>query len=605
MRIHRQKIIAFSITFFLSVFSCYAQKSNYFERLKDYEIQLSHADFIDSIASIPYSIMTDDLHTSEIWMRTGLTYAQKTNNNRGNADITSRLATVFYLQGKYDSSTYYNLEAIRMYDYLKLDIKKGEALCGLGYQTKRRDLNQAFAYFREGIYLLEKHHANESAKSSAYDNYGVLFEMRTDRDSANYFYTEALKRKVAANDSIGIPYSYNKIAQLNLIQKKFDIAHEYFDKAYEIRKHLNDGFGIAENETFYGDLYLASEDWDTAIDWYKRSIISAEKLKYPMLVQYNYDQLVLSYEKSGRYKEALEAAIKSATLKDQLLNEKNSRAIIELEERYKSAEKDRSISELKREATEKKLTIYIVIATSVILLLALFLYIINAKRKARAAKDAAIIEERESGLRAVFDATEDERKRIAKDLHDGLGQQLSGLRLSWEGLENKITEQAPEQAERLQKLTAILDEACAEVRSISHTMMPKVLQEKGLLSAIEEMVRKSLGLTSIHFQIEHFKVENTRFQERIELSVYRICQELVNNIIKHSKATEVTIQLMCNKGHLILIVEDNGIGFNPQQDKDGIGMMNISSRLNTIKGKADIEAGPECGVVATIRIPVE
>ena len=132
-----------------------------------------------------------------------------------------------------------------------------------------------------------------------------------------------------------------------------------------------------------------------------------------------------------------------------------------------------------------------------------------------------------------------------------------------------------------------------------------MLQEKGLLAAIEEMVRKSLGITTIHFQIEHFKVENVRFQERIELSLYRICQELVNNIIKHSKASEVAIQLMRNKSHLILIVEDNGVGFNKQQNKDGIGMMNISSRLSTVKGEAEIEPGPERGVVATIRVPVE
>jgi len=586
-------------------FSLYSQKENYFNQLAIYESQVSKSDFLDSLSAIPYATMVDELLLSEQWLKKGLVQSHGIINKEKEAALIGKLATVFYLQGKYDSSTYYNLEAIKMYDYLKMEVKKGEVLCELGYQTKRRDLDQAFKYFREGIYLLEKNNADESSKSHAYDNYGVLFEMRNDLDSAGYFYNEALKRKEAEKDSVAIPYSLNKIAQLNLIHKKFDVAKTYFDKAYEMRKHMNDEFGIAENETFYGDLFSASGDWNKAVDWYEKSTISSKKLKYPMLLQYNYEQLVLCYEELGRYQEALKFARKGTVLKDELLNEKNSRAILELEERYHSAEKDRNISRLETEATHKKLAIYVVVALSVITLLSSLIYIVNAKRKARAAKDAAIIKEREAGLIAVFDATEAERKRIAKDLHDGLGQQLSGLRMSWEGLENKIANAAPAQSEKLKHLTSILDEACTEVRSISHSMMPKVLQEKGLLAAIEEMVRKSLGITTIHFQIEHFKVENVRFQERIELSLYRICQELVNNIIKHSKASEVAIQLMRNKSHLILIVEDNGVGFNKQQNKDGIGMMNISSRLSTVKGEAEIEPGPERGVVATIRVPVE
>jgi len=348
-------------------FSLYSQKENYFNQLAIYENQLSKSDFLDSLSAIPYATMVDELLLSEQWLKKGITQSRLITNEEKEATFSGKLATVFYLQGKYDSSTYYNLEAIRIYEGLKMDIKKGEVLCDQGYQTKRRDLEQAFSYFRKGIYLLEKNNADESAKSHAYDNYGVLFEMRNDLDSAAYFYNESLKRKEFAKDSVGIPYSLNKIAQLNLIHKKFDVAKEYFDKAYEIRARLNDEFGLAENETFYGDLYSASGNWNLAIDWYKKSIISAEKLKYPMLLQYNYEQLVLCYEKSGRYQEALQAARKSAEIKDELLNEKNSHTILELEERYQSAEKDRNISRLETETTRKKFTIYAVIALAVTL----------------------------------------------------------------------------------------------------------------------------------------------------------------------------------------------------------------------------------------------
>lgn len=601
----RVEIITFLTFFLVSAASVRAQQLTYFDNLERYEKSIPTSDFIDSIVSIPYSIIFDNLYSSEVWVRKGLDYSRVLNHPQQMADLTYKLAKILYLQGQYDSSTFYNLEAIGQYERLEKWIDKGIVLCELGYQTKRRDLNQAFNYYRDGLSLLKKNNAPDGRMSGVYDNYGVLFEMHNSMDSADFYYQEALRMKVGMGDSLGIPYSYNKIAQLNLIRGEFSVARGYFDRAYELRIRLQDEFGITENESFFGDFYTATKEWNQAIDWYLKSIKRAEQLQYPMMLQYNYEQLAFCYEKNNQPKEALASFRKSAKLQDELLNAQNSRVILELQERYASAEKDRSISRLQAETAQKRMTNYVIFSLAVMVLLGAIIIIINIRRKERASKDAAIISEREAGLRAVFDATEEERKRIAKDLHDGLGQQLSGLRLSWEGVKNKIAHSNPEQSGRMGHLMEVLDEACNEVRQISHTMMPKSLQEKGLLSAIEEMVQKSLKFSTIRYEIEHFKVQDVRFDERVELSVFRICQELLNNIIKHSRASFVTVQLMKSNRHLVLIVEDDGIGIDLDKASDGIGMRNISSRLRTINGQSDIEPGPERGVVVTIRVPVE
>jgi signal transduction histidine kinase len=404
---------------------------------------------------------------------------------------------------------------------------------------------------------------------------------------------------------LGIPYSLNKIGQLHLLNKDFEKAYSYFEKAYQMRLHRDDAFGVMENKTFFGDLYSEWAKYDTAILWYQESNADAQQQNYPFLMEYNWGRMSYCYEKLGQFNQALQAYRKSVEIKDQLLNDKNSRTILELEERYRSAEKDRNISRLETEAAKKRSQVYIALALSIIIILIVIAYSINSQRKARAAKDAAIIEEREAGLKAVFDATEEERKRIAKDLHDGLGQQLSGLRLSWESVENQIKTVSPAQANRIHELTVVLDEACTEVRTISHTMMPKALQEKGLLAAVEDMLYKSLRHTAIQYDLQHFRLENKRFQERVELSMYRICQELINNVIKHSKATQVNIQLLLNRQSLVMIVEDNGIGIPESQEADGIGLRNIHSRVHTIGGEAMFEAGPEQGLVVTVRVAVE
>ena len=207
------------------------------------------------------------------------------------------------------------------------------------------------------------------------------------------------------------------------------------------------------------------------------------------------------------------------------------------------------------------------------------------------------IEEQQKGLKAVIQAQEDERKRIAKDLHDGIVQQLGGLKL---GLEKIFSDK---QNEETNKIVNILDNSAQELRELSHKMMPRSLGELGLIPALDDMLENSLGHTNISYEFEYFGISN-RFKENIEIAIYRIAQELVNNIIKHSQATKANIQLIKTGDFVLLIVEDNGKGMNLSKHKDGIGLMNISSRLDTINGKVNYEPSPESGTLATIKIPI-
>ncbi len=137
--------------------------------------------------------------------------------------------------------------------------------------------------------------------------------------------------------------------------------------------------------------------------------------------------------------------------------------------------------------------------------------------------------------------------------------------------------------------------------------MPRVLGEMGLIPALADMLEKSLGLTEIKYEFEHHNIGEQRFTESIEISLYRICQELINNIIKHSEARAVSVQLLKTKTHLVLVVEDNGKGFkwNDPNSRNGIGLMNINSRAQAIHGEVNYEPSPQQGTVATIRVPLD
>ncbi|MDW3194555.1 MAG: triple tyrosine motif-containing protein [Cytophagales bacterium] len=215
--------------------------------------------------------------------------------------------------------------------------------------------------------------------------------------------------------------------------------------------------------------------------------------------------------------------------------------------------------------------------------------------------EMAVTREREAGFKAVLTATENERKRIAKDLHDGVVQQLAAIKVNLSIVELAVTTEAEKAA--VQKALKISEQAAIETRGLSHQMMPKALIELGLVPAMEDVINNMFSINEINADFQHFNLRN-RYENQIEISVYRIFQELVNNISKHARAKKVDVQLIENDGNLILIVEDDGIGM----DKDltgGIGISNISSRLVTVDGKLDFSSGPNSGTIATVVIPLQ
>lgn len=170
-------------------------------------------------------------------------------------------------------------------------------------------------------------------------------------------------------------------------------------------------------------------------------------------------------------------------------------------------------------------------------------------------------------------------------------------------LQSNIVEPNSQAEQDFLVLVNKLDQTCKEVREISHQMLPKTLAENGLLSALEDMLENSLVGTGVNYNLEHYRLKE-RLSENVELTLFRICQELINNTIKHAQASEISVQIIRSKNNVVLIVEDNGRGFDQNTSKDGIGLLNLSNRLSTINGEVSYESSPNSGTSATVRIPL-
>jgi signal transduction histidine kinase len=194
-------------------------------------------------------------------------------------------------------------------------------------------------------------------------------------------------------------------------------------------------------------------------------------------------------------------------------------------------------------------------------------------------------------IEKTFEAQENERTRIAKELHDGIVQDLTILKL------NLTNNNYKEEIEP--KLTKITK----ELREISYQMMPIALKELGLIPALEDLFERSFTQRGIAFNFEAFLLEN-RLDEKIEVNIYRICQELINNSLKHANATEINIILRQKNQLLTLIFEDNGQGFDISKVKQGIGLTSLKDRLEAIHGQIEFDSTINKGTTAFVKIVV-
>ena len=202
---------------------------------------------------------------------------------------------------------------------------------------------------------------------------------------------------------------------------------------------------------------------------------------------------------------------------------------------------------------------------------------------------------------------ETERSRISKELHDGLGQTLSFLRLKLESLKNGNEAQEVKK-KIIDDLHTSINNAVMELKNISYDLKPRLLEIHGLIPALQLLVDQVSSSENIKGYFEQFDVQ--KLKPRLEITIFRICQELMNNIVKHSKATFFSIQISQDQESIKIIVDDNGVGFEkPKTNYEdsklrGMGLISITERVEAFKGDISIDSTPGNGTVVAIEFPV-
>ncbi|MFK8008791.1 MAG: tetratricopeptide repeat protein [Saprospiraceae bacterium] len=533
---------------------------------------------------------------------------QKLNDSLEIANSYNNIGIVFDQKGQNEKALLQLFDALKYYEALgdKGGIAQSANNIGIVYK-KEKNYPKVIEYYKRSLTIYEEIKHEFGIAATEVNIGSVYLDMKNYQATIEYS-EKALKGFEKLNIQQYIPYALENLGLAHKNLGNFELAKNYHEDALKLYEKYDNKKESAFTMNSLADIFLKTEKIQQAENFAKRSLQRAEEIEAQEEIRNANLTLSEIYEIKGEFFNAYKHHKTFTEIKDTLFEIEKTERIAELNTRYETEKKEKENLQLKSEneiqtlAISKKQSQLIGLGLGTLLLLligALLFNRRNLKEKTKLAEQELAFQEQTTQL--TIEAQEKERKRISKDLHDGIGQQLSGLKMAWSQLASKVKNTSETDAATLNKLTNVLDDAANDVRNISHQMMPRALEEFGLVSAIDDMLETSFSSSKITHEFEHFGIKN-RFPEKIEIGLYRIAQELINNILKHSKASEVGVQLFQNKKNLVLVVEDNGSGFDLEKNKPGHGIANINYRSRAIGGTVNVESAIGNGTLVTVRI---
>ncbi|WP_420582860.1 tetratricopeptide repeat-containing sensor histidine kinase [Reichenbachiella sp.] len=563
------------------------------DQLTTYISNCEESKCLDTLLTVDLQSFTNDTDKSKTLLKSALDKADSFNYASIIPKLINQLALIFYYQGAYDSSFHYRITGIKQLEEMEDWTMAGRQYAELGYQYKRINLDKGFEYMRKGIDLLVSTR-DSIGLANAHNNFGVLHEMDHNLDSAMFYYTSSLNYKIILNDSLGIPYSLENIANIQIAQQSYKQAEDNLSKALQTRLEVNDQQGLLGNYINLAELYSHTKDYNKSISFFNKALQIEQHIGHPYAAQYCYEKITAVYRRLNQFENALDAHIQYSLIKDSISNVQNIKNVESLTIQYETEKKEKEIELLSVENQLKETEIqaannrfFATAGTSGLILLSAFLFFNRYQHKQRALLAEEKANNQKLGFKSLIEGEEKERKRIAQELHDGLGQLLSTARLNVSAMEDRVENIVNQQWENSIKL---IDEAVTEVRHISHNMMPNALISIGFEAAVKEQIHIINGAGKIHVHA-HFPEEKLSLGESEAIALYRVIQEVLNNAIKYAEAKNIWLSITIN-GEVEISIKDDGKGFDTEliQDSRGIGWNNIKSRMEILNGEVRIKS---------------
>ncbi|WP_161499297.1 tetratricopeptide repeat-containing sensor histidine kinase [Flavipsychrobacter stenotrophus] len=514
-----------------------------------------------------------------------------------------------YLRGNRDDALRWYMEADKQYEHIHDTLGMVHVyneLCILYLKIKK--IPQAYSAINKAIELSRAINDLDQLATGC-NNKGLIFMDTKVYDSATHYFTIAYTCYRSIRNSQGMAYSLDYLSSVSAATDEPEKALSYLKESIALLAAFGDKFGEAMSINNVGELLLQQHKPTEAIPYFKEANAKSKAIKFNYLEDNTCVMLADCYQQLGDYKTAFEYTQQHLALHDQMNNENLQKTVEELSAKYETGKKEQQ-NKLLTEQNERqslqlsrtRIITAALLAISALIITLLYLFYNRNKLKQEARLQEELLAYEKARATAIVDAEENERQRLARELHDGIGQMLAATR-------RKIQTLVPTDAQQpddLKDAIAYVDESIKEVRQLSHDMMPPWLRNKSLVQALEELAQRVKQTTNIEVYTEWVDTNNLQLEKMQVLMLYRSVQEMVGNVLRHSTATTLNIEVVNHDTELTLLVYDNGKGFDKEEvmkNGNGIGLKNIVSRINYVGGHLEIDSHPGQGTTYTIDLP--
>jgi two-component system, NarL family, sensor kinase len=487
----------------------------------------------------------------------GINKAQKVNDNEVSSQFYNNLSLCHSYMGDYDNALHYNSKSIS----------------------------------------LKKETNDEISLANSYLNRGLIYSEIKENLKCLEYYKKAEKLFLKTKNYIALTQTYINFAWEYTDMEKYNQARIYLDLAKQNAIKCEDKIREASVYNAFGYYYQKIGHKDSVAQALKKSFdLSSETGNFRNSLSAA-KELSSHYEKIKDFKSALKYQQIASQLNDSIFNETKINTARTLNARFENQQKELIISKQATKIAQKekmiaKRNIWIISLISIFILSSILLYFFQFKKRI---KNKNIEDQKLNSV--IFESEQKERIRIARDLHDSIGQKLAVMKMllpNDESNKNNL------------KISQFLEEAANEVRLISHNLLPEILN-LGLIKAIEELVDKINSSENIKVELEtSINSKNLNLSKQIELSLYRIVQEITSNIVQHAKTNHILINFSMGKEYISVNISDFGVGFEHTQiiNSQGIGWKNIFARIKLINGEIKINSNKNKGSNFLVKIPL-
>lgn len=533
----------------------------------------------------------------------GIRMAKNMKDPAAEGNIKRYVGVAYYFKGNYTEAAKYYYESISLLENTNQLRNLALAYNELAkLYRKTRILDRALANYDKALNLFTT--LKDSAGISMIQNEsGVVFEYKNDLNEAIARYSRSYDIALAMKDNIGVSYALSNLASVYTIQKKYTKAESLLKEALELRRHLSDSLALCLMYSEVGANYFSQKKHSNALLFLDSSNLIAISINYPEIQAHNYKMLSDISKESGDFQLAFNFLERRTNLHDSLIDVSKLKQIEELNNKYENLKKEKVIQQQQFEINKRNYWIIAVIIFLILASIAAFSFYKKTQLKQKATIQQAIFFQQEIATKAILEAEENERQRIAKDLHDGIGQMMSVAKMNLSALETNLQFANEKQQNSYGTIIKLVDESCREVRNVSHNMMPNALLNNNLAEALRTFSNQ-LDHPELNIQLYTQGLDN-KMNGNMETILYRVIQECVNNVIKHAEASVLDISVIKDEDGISATIEDNGAGFDSSGEVlvEGIGLKNIRSRILFLKGTVEFVSSPGAGTLVSLHIP--